>query len=94
LLRTSEMLTSRLMSASSSGVLKLPRTALATSDPTLFAALPFASGDPIVRSLDACTGGLQDGEFRGVPWVELGDVHGTKAGTSAVLNGVAPFGRG
>src|SRR5256885_674328 len=63
--------------------------------PTEFAAAPFASGVPTVRKLDDCTGGLQDGNASGAPWVLLpGAAHCLYAGTSETRSGVAPLGRG
>ena len=44
-------------------------------DPTEFAPAPLASGLPTVRKLDAWTGGLQDGNASGAPWVLFGVPH-------------------
>ena len=62
-------------------------------DPTEFAPAPLASGLPTVRKLDAWTGGLQDGNASGAPWVLFGVAHALYAGTSEARKGVAPLGR-
>ena len=58
-----------------------------------FAPTLFASGLPIVRKLDDCTGGLHDPELSGAPCVRFGLVHWLYAGTRATRIGDAPFGR-
>jgi hypothetical protein len=63
-------------------------------NPTEFAAAPFASGVPTVKKLEGETGGLQEGNASGGPWVRFGAVHWLYAGTSGIRIGVAPFGRG
>src|SRR6185503_21358667 len=62
-------------------------------NPVEFAPAPLASGEPIVRKFDVCTGGLQDGNASGAPCVRLGTVHALNDGTSEARSGVAPFGR-
>ena len=52
------------------------------NEPDEFAAAPLASGEPIVREPELCTGGLQDGNARGGPCWRLGDPHALYAGTS------------
>jgi hypothetical protein len=47
----------------------------------------------MVRKLDDCTGGLQDGNASGAPCVRFGLAHALKDGTSEADRGDAPFGR-
>src|SRR5436190_22706147 len=76
--------------STSSGELAFTRK---STNPVEFAAAPLASGDPIVRKFDVCTGGLQDGNARGAPCVLLGAPHALNAGTIDARIGDAPFGR-
>src|SRR6266540_1287083 len=63
-------------------------------EPIELAAAPLASGAPTVSAFEVCTGGLQDGNASGAPWVLLPvPVHCLKAGTSEALMGEAPLGR-
>src|SRR6266568_7712664 len=66
---------------------------LSRIDPTEFAPAPLASGAPIVRKFDDCTGGLQDGNASGAPCVRFGVPHALNDGTSEARRGLAPFGR-
>jgi hypothetical protein len=43
--------------------------------------------------VEDCTGGLQDGNASGGPWLRLGAVHALNAGTTVTRNGLAAFGR-
>ena len=45
------------------------------TNPLPLAPAPFASGEPIVRALDDCPGGVQAGWSSGSPCVVLADVH-------------------
>jgi hypothetical protein len=49
---------------------------LTVKNPFEFAGAPLASGDPTVKKLEVCTGGLQDGNARGGPCWRLGAAHG------------------
>jgi hypothetical protein len=51
------------------------------------------SGALNVRNADDWLGGLQEAAEGGPSWIVLGDVHGSKAGTSLKFNGDAEFGR-
>jgi hypothetical protein len=62
-------------------------------NPVEFAPAPLASGEPIVRKFDVCTGGLQDGNASGAPCVLFGVAHALNDGTSEARSGDAPFGR-
>src|SRR5688572_7280912 len=85
----------RVTSASSTaGVPALPGSTCRRTEPTEFAAAPFASGLPTVRCDDDWTGGLQDGCASGGPCSRFGAVQGSYAGTSDMRSGPAPFGRG
>src|SRR2546427_2162391 len=66
---------------------------LSSTKPFEFAPAPLASGEPIVRKFDVCTGGLQDGNAKGAPCVLFGLRHCLNAGTSETRRGLAPLGR-
>src|SRR3954470_6876126 len=78
----------------SSGGPGTPACTSRRTEATEFAGAPLASGEPTVRYVDVCTGGLQDGNASGAPCVLFGVVQALKAGTIETRNGVAPFGRG
>jgi hypothetical protein len=59
-----------------------PTFTISLANPMLFAAAPFASGEPIVTLFDVCTGGLQDGNTSGGPCVRLGVPHAWYDGTN------------
>src|SRR3954468_12219515 len=91
--RTSVMFTAVKMSASSGGPGE-PATASKRTRPIQFALAPLTSGVPRVVNCVVGTGGAHDGNASGAPCVRFGAVHCLKAGTSEVVIGVAPFGRG
>src|SRR4051794_11588480 len=90
----SERDTTSLTSASSDSVAGSPATTMYRTDPEKFATKPFASGLPMVSTLELMLGWAQDGNASGAPCARLDEVHGAYAGTSETRIGVAPFGRG
>jgi hypothetical protein len=71
-----------------------PGTAFSVARPIDCADCPFASGVPTVSVPELCSGGEHEPNESGAPWDRLGALHGSNAGTSDTLSGVAPFGRG